>query len=100
MYGVEDIVTGRSREVHSARMRPYADASLNVTAELKEAYNNLKSQGEFDVERIEAVDLAADSEEYVVKVKWVGLDMEETTWEPLSTIYADAPKYVVAQLRK
>ena len=34
MNDVEDIVTGRSREVHIARMRPYADASLNVTAGL------------------------------------------------------------------
>ena len=99
-YGVKDIVTGRSREVHIARMRPYADASLNVTAELKEIFNNFESQGEFDMEMIDAVDLAADSEEYVVKVKWVGLDKEETTWEPLSTIHTDAPKYVVAQLRK
>ena len=31
------------------------------------------------MERIEAVDIAADSEEHVVKVKWVGLDEEETT---------------------
>ena len=41
MHGVEDIVTGRSREVHIARMRPYADASLDVTAELKKVFNNL-----------------------------------------------------------
>ena len=100
VYGVEDIVTGRSREVHIARMRPYADASLNVTVELKEVFNDLKSQGGFDMERIEAVDLAAGSEGYVVKVKWVGLDEEETTWEPVSTLSADAPKSVVAQLRK
>ena len=60
----------------------------------------IEIQGEFDMEKIEAVDLAADSEEYVVKVKWVGLNEEETTWEPLSTIYADAPEYIVAQLRK
>ena len=99
MYGVEDIVTGRSREVHIARVRPYADASLTVAAELKEVFSNLKNQGEFDMERIEAVNLAADSEEHVVKVKWVELD-EEETWEPLSTIYADAPKYVVYQLLK
>ena len=30
-------------------------------------------------ERIEAVDLAAENEEYVVEVNWVGLDDEETT---------------------
>ena len=91
VYGVEDIVTGRSREVHIERMRPHANASLNVTAELKEVFNNLKSRGEFDMERIEAVDLAADSEEYAVKVKWVGLDEERTTWKSVSAIYADAP---------
>ena len=81
-------------------MPPYAHASLNVTAELKEVFNNLKSQGEFGMERIEAVDLAADSEEYVVKVKWVGLNEEETPWKSVSNIYADAPKYVVVQLLK
>ena len=64
-------------------MRPYADASPNVTAKLKVLFNNLKSQGDFDMERIEAVDLVADSEEYVVKVKWVGLGEEETIDAPL-----------------
>ena len=44
VYGVEDIVVGRSREVHIARMRPYTDASPSVTAELKELFNNLKNQ--------------------------------------------------------
>ena len=69
-------------------MRRYADALLNITVELKELFNNLKSQGELDMERIEAVDLAAESDEYVVTVKWVRLDGEEITWEPVSTIYA------------
>ena len=99
-YRVKDIATGRLREVHIAQMQPYADASLTVTAELKEVFNNMKSQGEFDMEMVDAVDSAAGNEEYVVKVKWVGLDEEDTTWEPLSTIHTDAPKYVVAQLRK
>ena len=30
----------------------------------------------------------------------MGLDEEETTLEPVSTIYTDVPKYLVAQLRK
>ena len=46
------------------------------------------------------MDLAVDSEEYVVQVKWVGRDEEEITSEPVSTIYADAPKYVVTLLWK
>ena len=52
------------------------------------------------MEGIEAVDLAADNEEYAVKVKLVRRDEGETAWEPVSTIYADEPKYLVAQLRK
>ena len=65
--------------IHIAWMPPHADTSLSVTAELKEVFNNLKIQGEFDMmERIEAEDLTAESDEYVVKVKWVGLE-EETT---------------------
>ena len=58
---MEDNVTGRSGEVYIARMWPYADASLNVTMELKEVLNNLKSRGELDMERIKVVDLAAES---------------------------------------
>ena len=33
VHGVEDIITGHSREVHIAQMRSYAGASLNVIAE-------------------------------------------------------------------
>ena len=34
VYGMEDIATGRLREVHIARMHPYADTSLIVTVKL------------------------------------------------------------------
>ena len=51
VYDVEDIVMERAREVQITRMRPYADASLNFTAELKKIFNSLKSQGEFDIWR-------------------------------------------------
>ena len=81
-------------------MQPCADASLHVTAGLKEVFNNLESQGEFDRKMIKVVDLAADCEKYLVQVKWVRLDETEITWEPMSTIFADAPKYLLAQLRK
>ena len=99
VYGVKDIVMESAREVQIARMRPYDDASLNFTAELKKVFNNPKSQNEYNMERLDAVGLTADGEEYVVKVKWVGLDEEETTGELVSTIYADVPNYLVAQPR-
>ena len=55
VYDVKDIVMERAREVQITRMRPYADALLNFAAELKKIFNSLKSQGEFGMERLEAV---------------------------------------------
>ena len=83
--GVEYIVTKRLRGMNIERMRRYADVSLNITAELEEVFNNLKSRSEFDMQRIEAVDLPADSEKYSVTGGMIGLDEEETIWEPAST---------------
>lgn len=64
MYRVEYIVTGSTRDAHIVRMRPHVDASLNLSNEFNEIFNSLKSQGEFDAEKVEAVNLAADGEEY------------------------------------
>ena len=52
MYDMENIVMERAREVQTAWMRPYADASLNFTAELKKVFDNPKSQDEFNIERL------------------------------------------------
>ena len=33
-------------------------------------------------------------------IAWVGLEDEEPTWEPMSTVYADASKYLEQKLRR
>ena len=38
--------------------------------------------------------------EYRVQIAWVGLEDEEPTWETMSTVYADAPKYLEQKLRR
>ena len=38
--------------------------------------------------------------EYRVQIAWVDLEDEEPTWEPMSTVYADAPKYLEQKLRR
>ena len=43
---VEDIVTGETKEV---RMRPYANSSLVVGAEVREVFEMTKQQGEFEI---------------------------------------------------
>ena len=38
--------------------------------------------------------------EYRVKIAWIGLEDEEPTWEPMSSVYADAPKHREQKLRR
>ena len=60
VYGVQYIVSGEIRDVHVARMRFYADAALESTAELKEVLQHAFSHGEFEMAAI--VDLASVEE--------------------------------------
>ena len=98
---VEDIVTGETKEVHVVRMRPYADSSLVVGVEVREVFEMTKHQGEFKIAH--AISVGKDPArvgEYRVQIAWVGLEDEEPTWEPMSTVYADAPKYLEQKLRR
>ena len=98
---VEDIVTGETKEVHVVRMRPYADSSLVVGAEVREVFKMTKHQGEFDIADVISVGKdPARVREYRVHIAWVGLEDEKPTWEPMSTVYADAPKYIEQKLRR
>ena len=98
---VEDIVTGETKEVHVVRMRPYADSSLVVGAEVREVFEMTKHQGEFEIADVISVGKdPARVGEYRVQIAWVGLEDEEPTWEPMSTVYADAPKYLEQKLRR
>ena len=56
----------------------------------------MKNQGEYHTRSISAIKRAASGEEFVVKVAWEGLEEVESTWEPLSRVFHDAP----AELRK
>lgn len=42
-YGVEDIITGKRKELGVARVGPYADEPLASTAELREVFTTLKN---------------------------------------------------------
>ena len=53
---VEDIVTGETKELHVVRMRPYADLSLVVGAEVRKVFGMTKHQGEFEIAGVISVD--------------------------------------------
>lgn len=44
-------------------MPPNVDASLNLTSKIRDVFDSLKSQGEFDVDKVEAMGQAADTQE-------------------------------------
>ena len=95
---MEDIVTGETKEVHVGQMHPYADSSLVVRAEVCEVFEMTKHQGEFEIADVIIVGKdPARGGEYGVQIAWVGLEDEEPTGEPMSTVYADAPKYLEQQ---
>ncbi|CAN0399820.1 unnamed protein product, partial [Ascophyllum nodosum] len=97
---LEDIVTGETKEVHVVRMPPYADSSLVVGAEVREVLEMIKHQDEFEIADVISVGKdPARVGEYRVQIAWVGLEDEEPTWEPMSTVYADAPRYLEQKLR-
>ena len=60
-----------------------------------------KHQGEFEIADVISVGKdPARVGEYRVQIAWVDLEDEEPTWEPMSTVYADAPKYLEQKLRR
>ena len=80
-------------------MRLYADAALEITAELKEFFQHAFTQGEFEMAAI--VDLATVEEGsgFDVQVEWAGVDTEENTWEDQPKICGVAPQLVKSELR-
>ncbi|ETV94684.1 hypothetical protein H310_11664, partial [Aphanomyces invadans] len=46
--------------------------------------------GGFHVERLEEARVAANGR-YEVRVKWLGLDAEESSWEPVENLLEDIP---------
>ena len=96
VYTVEDLVTGARVKAHVARIRPYADSSLHVTGSLKEVITATRFHGELEMNNI--VDIGPlDDGSFSVLVDWKGL---EQSWEPVSTIYSDAPEFLTNKLKK
>jgi hypothetical protein len=77
--------------VHTSRLRKYADSLLNVTADLKEqvAHDAL----EFYPDKIVGW-READEGRLELKVRWLGFDASDDSWEPVAQFYEDAPTKV------
>ncbi|GMF16251.1 unnamed protein product [Phytophthora fragariaefolia] len=93
-FMVQHLLTGDTFEVHGSRLKHYSDATLDVTAELRQ---HIGSQGSVlgvrAIEQHRYHELAAEWQLYVA---WRGLEDSENSWEPFASIYADVPALVRA----
>ncbi|KAE8998723.1 hypothetical protein PF011_g14932 [Phytophthora fragariae] len=92
-FTAEHLINGRTMDVHPSRLKMYADDSLNVTEEL---INHIASQGTLlAVEAIVEHRMKFDMHAYEVKVKWLGRETVEDSWEPLKTMSEDVPQLLL-----
>ena len=59
----------------------------------------MENQGEYHLRSISTIKRAASGDECVVKVAWEGLEEAESTWEPVSHVFHDAPAVLRKELR-
>ena len=99
VYSVQNIVSGKVQTAHVARLRFYADADLNITAEIKAVFQHSYAQGECRMNALMHV-AEDDQGDVIVLVDWEGFHAEERTWKPLCKIHSSAPDVVLKELRK
>ena len=95
MYAVQHLVAAELRDVHVERMRFYADDQLEIIGELLKVENH----GEYHIRSISVIKRAAGSDDFIVKVAWEGLEEAESTWEPVSRVFHDAPAVLRKELK-
>jgi hypothetical protein len=98
-FMIEHLLTRDRYEVHATRLKFYADASMNVTEEIRQ---HVANQGITLAVR-EIMDHRRNNRtrQWELLVSWRGLESSEDSWEPLDDIYADVPilvrDYIVAR---
>ncbi len=96
VYVVESLVSGKKRDVHATRLQLYSDASLNVTTSLKRV-------AEYDETPLVSalVDHRRDAtgKSFEFRVRWLGFEEAEDTWEPARNLAEDTPALVEAYVK-
>ena len=91
VYNIQDIVTHKTSTVHAQRMKMFADQSYEVTEDIR---NQVAYDTEFNVEKF--VDWREnDSGELELRVRWLGFQDNEDSWEPIGRMHADVPETTI-----
>ena len=77
-YGVQEIVSGKVRDIDVARMRFLRGRRFRDTAELKKVFQHAFTQEEFEMAAIVDMANAENGSGFEVEEEWVGFDKENT----------------------
>ena len=89
-FVVQDLVNGASSVVHAEHLRRYADSSLIITDQLRSFV-----AAQAIITRVDAITNHQRTDgNWRLLVKWFGFTDEESTWEPLDSLYEDVPELV------
>ena len=90
VYVLEDILTLEHSVAQASRLRKYADAQLQMTVDLREQIL-YEEQGLC----VEAITGWRNSESGIqLRVRWLGFEVADATWQPLATLYEDVPELI------
>ena len=92
---VQDLTTGRTKEIHASRLKFYDNTKLNVTEELT-TYLKYQQATLYLVDEIKQLAKTRRTG-FKLLVSWVGFP-DEDTWEPLMDLYRDVPDRVLGFL--
>ena len=80
--------------VHASRLAHFASDKLNVTADLQD----WAQDGEYTIEKF--VDFEeGDNEDLYLRVRWLGFEPADDTWEPVAQLIEDQPRMVLYFLK-
>ena len=91
-FEVRDLVHGRLALRHAQMLKPYADADLDVTAQLRESLQH-DDGSSFRVQDIISW-RKQQRQEVELLVRWVGFDEATDSWQPFATLAQDVPDIV------
>ena len=94
VYNVRKLGDTAILPVHASRLAHFASDKLNVTAELKD----WAQDGEYTIAKL--VDFEeGDDEKLHLRVRWMGFEPADDTWEPIEQLIEDQPKMVLKFLK-
>ena len=95
VYVVEDLLSSKQTTVHAQRLRPFAEADFEVTEDVR---NSIAYDSQFYVDDI--LDWREDDTGSIeLRVRWLGFEASEDTWEPVERLHEDVPTLVTRFLR-